>query len=141
MEMLGEMEKESGDSKTNLVTYTAVIQKFCEKDQSMDALRILDRMREFGCKPNSITRRVLIKGLCGEGNLGEAYKVIDKVAGECVLYDECYSSLLLALWQIETLRRQRWLILARGLRPDGAASSTVLRRLCSVGRWLDAFCL
>lgn len=108
----------------------------------MDALGILDHMRNFGCKPNRISMSVVIKGLCTEGRIEEAYKVIDKVAGESALYDECYSSLVLSLWQIgkveeaETVFR---MILGQGLRPDGAASSTVLRQLCLVGRWLDAF--
>ncbi|KAL3497546.1 hypothetical protein ACH5RR_040278 [Cinchona calisaya] len=144
MELLTEMEKESGDTKPNVVTYTSVIQRFCEKGQSMDGLRILDQMRDFGCKPNRITMNVLIKGLCAEGCVEEAYKVIDKVARESVSYDECYSSLVLALWQIEKLEEAELvfrMMLARGLRPDGAASSTVLKRLCLVGRWLDAYCL
>ncbi|XP_027182668.1 pentatricopeptide repeat-containing protein At5g47360-like [Coffea eugenioides] len=142
MEMLREMEKESGDSKPNLVTYTAVVQRFCEMGQSMDALTILDQMREFGCKPNKTTMSVLIKGLCAEGRIEEAYKVIDKVAGESVSYDECYSSLVLSLWQVGKLEEAEKvfrMILVQGLRPDGAASSTVLRQLCLVGRWLDAF--
>lgn len=142
MEMLREMEKESGESRPNLVTYTAVIQRFCEMGRSMDALRILDQMMEFGCKPNRTTMSVLIKGLCAEGCLEEAYKVIVKVAGESVSYGECYSSLVLSLLQIGKLEEAEKvfrMILVQGLRPDGAASSTVLRELCLVGRWLDAF--
>lgn len=142
MELLAEMEKGSADTKPNLVTYTSVIQRFCEKGQSMDGLKILDHMRDFGCKPNRTTMSVLIKGLCAEGCVEEAYKVIDKVAGENVSYDECYSSLVLSLWQIEKLDEAELvfrMMLTRGLRPDGAASSTVLKRLCLVGRCLDAY--
>ncbi|CAI9112994.1 OLC1v1013513C1 [Oldenlandia corymbosa var. corymbosa] len=142
IEMLTEMEKENGDNKPNVLTYTTLIQNFCEKGQSMNGLRVLDRMRDFGCKPNRITMSALIKGLCSEGHLEEVYKVIDKVVGYSVSYDECYSSLVISLWQIGYIEESEMIfkkMLARGFRPDGAASSTVMRQLCLAGRPLDAF--
>ncbi|CAI9106206.1 OLC1v1005305C1 [Oldenlandia corymbosa var. corymbosa] len=114
IEMLAEMEKEDGDTKPNVLTDTILIQNFCEKVQSMNGLRILDRMRDFGCKPNRITMRALIKGLCSEGHIDEIGKLEES--------EMAFKKML-----------------ARGFRPDGAASSTVMRQLCLAGRPRDAF--
>lgn len=144
LELLAEMEEESGNCKPNVVTYTSLIQNLCEKGQSLEALCILDRMKSFGCNPNRTTMNILIKGLCKDGHLEDAYKVTDKVAGKGVSSDECYSSLVLALWHIGKFKDAEMvfdMMLTRGLRPDGVASSTVLRWLCLQGRFLDAFSL
>lgn len=142
LDMLAEMEKESGSCKPNVVTYTSVIQNFCEKGRSVEALTILDRMKSFDCMPNRITMSILIKGLCKDGYMEDAHQVIDKVAEDSVSYDECYSSLVVALWQIGKYNDAEMVfrkMLARGLRPDGFASSTIIRWLCLEGRCLDAF--
>ncbi|KAI5654329.1 hypothetical protein M9H77_31516 [Catharanthus roseus] len=120
LDMLAEMEKESGSCKPNVVTYTSVIQNFCEKGRSVEALTILGRMKSFGCIPNRITMSILIKGLCKDGYIEEAHRVIDEVAEDSML---------------------RWFfrrMFASGLRPDGFASSTLIRWLCLEGRYLDA---
>lgn len=144
LELLAEMEKESGNCKPNVVTYTSLIQYLCEKGQSLEALSILDRMKSFGCTPNRTTMSILIKGLCKDGHIEDAYKVTNKVAGNGVSSDECYSSLVLALWQIGKFKDAEMvfsMMLTRGLRPDGVASSTVIKWLCLEGRFLDAFSL
>ncbi|CAK9173280.1 unnamed protein product [Ilex paraguariensis] len=143
LELLGEMEKEDGDCNPNVVTYTSVIQVFCEKGQAMGALSILDRMKACGCAPNRITVRTLIEGLCTEGHVEEVYKLIDKVvAGGSISNDECYSSLVVSFLRIKRLGEAEKLfrkIISNGLRPDGLASSTLIKALCSEGRVLDGF--
>ncbi|XP_059657608.1 pentatricopeptide repeat-containing protein At5g47360 [Cornus florida] len=143
LELLEEMEKEGGECKPNTVTYTAVIQRLCEDGRSMEALQVLDQMVVCGCAPNRVTLSTLIKGLCTEGCLEETYKLIDKVvAGGSVSNGECYSSLMLSLLQNQKLDEAEKLsrrMLASDVKPDGLASSTLIRRLCLEGRVLDGF--
>nr|POF19121.1 pentatricopeptide repeat-containing protein [Quercus suber] len=145
LELLGEMEKEGGDCSPNVVTYTSVIQSFCEKGQTMEALEILDRMEAFGCAPNRVTVSCLINHLCMGGCVEKAYKVIDKVvAGGSVSYGDCYSSLIVSLVKFQKLEEAEKLfrkMLAGGVKPDGLACSILIRKLCLEGRVLDGFCL
>ena len=67
--LLGEMEKEVGNCSPRVVTYTSVMQSFCEKGQTMEALEILDRMETFGCAPNHVTGSTLISSFCMEGHV------------------------------------------------------------------------
>ncbi|KAF5742438.1 Tetratricopeptide repeat-like superfamily protein putative isoform 1 [Tripterygium wilfordii] len=84
-----------------------------------------------------------MKGLCLEGHVEEAYKLIDKVvAGGGVSYGECYSCLVLSLVMIKRLEEAEKLfrkILASGLKPDSLACSILIKELCLEGRLLDAF--
>ncbi|KAH7835586.1 hypothetical protein Vadar_027622 [Vaccinium darrowii] len=143
LELLQEMEKEGGDCSPNIVTYTNVIQGFCEKGLTMEALRILDRMMLNGCFPNRVTISTLIKGLCTEGHLEEAYKLIDRlVAGGSVSYGECYSSLVVFLVRSGNFEEAEKLfrrMIASAVKPDGLASSTMIRRFCVNGQVLDGF--
>ncbi|KAG9147028.1 hypothetical protein Leryth_005272 [Lithospermum erythrorhizon] len=118
----------------NVVVFTCLLDAVCKYGSSERALELLKDMEKEGgnCKPNV--------GLCEEGHVEEAYKVIEKVAAVIQgLYDDCYSSLLLSLWRIGRYQEAESLfqmMLANGLRPDGAASSTLIK-----GRLLDAFLL
>lgn len=145
LELLGEMEKVGGDCNPNVVTYTSMIQRFCEQGQSMDALSIFDRMEACGCAPNRVTVVTLINGLCLEENLEDAYKLIDRfVERDYVSNGECYSSLVVSLLrnrkseEAEKLFRR---MLTSAVKPDGLASSMMVRGLCLQGRVLDGFYL
>ncbi|KAK8978020.1 hypothetical protein V6N11_062820 [Hibiscus sabdariffa] len=144
MEFLGEMEKAGGSSSPSVITYTSVIKSFCEKGRTMEALRILDRMGARGCAPNRVTVITLIEGLFAEGNVEEAYRVVDKVAGHGVSDGDCYSALVVSL--IRTNRRDEAekvfrKMLESGAKPDGIASSIMIREICREGRVLDGFCI
>ncbi|XP_052210045.1 pentatricopeptide repeat-containing protein At5g47360 [Diospyros lotus] len=145
MEMLREMEDGGGVCSPNVVTYTSVIQSFCEKRRTMEALHILDLMEANGCVANRVTVNTLIKGLCTEGHIEEAHKLIDKViAGGNVSDGECNSSLVVSLLRMNKLDEAEKVfrkMLANAVRPDGLASSTMIKGLCLEGRVLDAFCL
>ncbi|KAK5843504.1 hypothetical protein PVK06_005961 [Gossypium arboreum] len=144
LELLGEMEKAGGNCSPNVITYTSVIKSFCEKGQTIEALRILDRMEACQCIPNRITVIILIMGLCAEGHVEEAYKLIDRVAGRGVSNSDCYSSLVLALIRINRLNEAEKLLrkmLVSGAKPSGIACSTMIREICREGRVLDGFCL
>ncbi|TYJ47132.1 hypothetical protein E1A91_A02G166600v1 [Gossypium mustelinum] len=132
LEGIWEMEKAGGNCSPNVITYTSVIKSFCEKGQTIEALRILDRMEACQCIPNRITVIILITGLCAEGHVEEAYKLIDRVAGRGVSNSDCYSSLA------EKLFRK---MLVSGAKPSGIACSTMIREICREGRVLDGFCL
>ncbi|XP_062119425.1 pentatricopeptide repeat-containing protein At5g47360-like [Humulus lupulus] len=116
IELLEEMEKEGGSCIPNVVTYTSVIKRFCEKCQTLEAV---------------------------EGRLNEAYKLIDNfVKGEGVSYEECYGSLAVSLKQnreteeVEKLFRK---MLDSGLKPDHLACSIMIKDLSLVGQVLDVY--
>ncbi|KAH0987514.1 hypothetical protein GBA52_014691 [Prunus armeniaca] len=137
LELLTEMEKEGGDCSPNVVTYTSVIQKLCDKGRSKEALVILDRMEACGCAPSRITVSSLIKSFCVEDQVEEAYKLIDRVvAGRSVMYIVIAIALLLCLWQ-EVLR----IMLDSGVKPNSLVCSITLKKICLEGRVIDGFCL
>ncbi|KAJ8526741.1 hypothetical protein K7X08_029218 [Anisodus acutangulus] len=140
--LLSEMEKDGGQCKPNVVTYTTVVQNFVEKCQSVEALSILEQMRDFGCKPNRVLICTLIHGLCKDGHVEEAHKVINRVAENGIPLDSCYSFLVLSLFRIGKLKEAEMFfrrILTGGLKPDGLASSTIIRWLCQQSRILDGY--
>ncbi|KAK4364462.1 hypothetical protein RND71_015820 [Anisodus tanguticus] len=139
LELLREMEKDSGQCKPNVVTYTTVVQNFVEKCQSVEALSILDQMRDFGCKPNRVLICTLIQGLCKDGHVEEAHKVINRVAESGIPLDSCYSFLVLSLLRIGKLKEAEMRMLTGGLMPDGLTSSTIIRWLCQKSRILDGY--
>ncbi|XP_031262866.1 pentatricopeptide repeat-containing protein At5g47360-like isoform X1 [Pistacia vera] len=145
LELLGEMEKEGGNWSPNVITYTSVIQRFCERGMVMEGLRVLDRMEAYGCAPSRVTINPLIMGLCLDGNIEEAYKFIDKVvAGGSVSYGDCYSSLVFALVRIKRLNEADKLfrkMLASGMKPDGLVCSVMIKELCLKGQVVDGFYL
>ncbi|KAL0326989.1 UNVERIFIED_CONTAM: hypothetical protein Sangu_1776900 [Sesamum angustifolium] len=144
LEFLGTMEKENGESKPNVVTYTTMIKGFVEKGRAMEALKVLDRMDSSGIKPNTVTFVAILDGFCKEGHLEEAYKLIDKFSGDDLQYDELYSMLVMSLLRAgkhkESEKTFR-MMLARGMRPSGLASSRIIKRIISEGRVLDGFFL
>ncbi|KAM3322107.1 pentatricopeptide repeat-containing protein [Capsicum chacoense] len=140
LELLREMEKDGGQCKPNVVTYTTVVQNFVEKCQSIEALSILDQMKDFGCKPNRVLICTLIQGLCKDGHVEEAHKVINRVTESGIPYDSCCSLLVLSLFRIGKLNEAEIFfrkMLAGGLKPDGLTSSTIIRWLCQQSRILD----
>lgn len=143
LKLLGEMEKEGGNCSPNVVTYTSVIQRFCEKGWILEALKVLDRMEAFGCAPNHVTASSLIKCFCAEGQIEEVYSLIDRlVRGGSVSYGECYSSLVVSLKTNNKFREAEKVfrkMLDSGMRPDGMASSIVIKELCLEGRLLDGY--
>ncbi|CAN4078019.1 unnamed protein product [Withania somnifera] len=131
LDLLREMEKEGGQCKPNIVTYTTVVQNFVEKCQSIKALSILDQMRDFGCKPNRVLICTLIQGLCKEGHMEESHKIINRAAES-----------VLSLFRIGKLKEAEIYfrrMLTGGLKPDGLTSSTIIRWLCQQNRILDGY--
>lgn len=143
LQLLGEMEKEGGESKPNVITYTSVIQSYCEIGKSMEALGILDRMVANGSVPNRVTASTLINGLCSEGRVNEVYDLIDRVVGEgFVSSTECYSALVVSLMRIEKFSEAEKVfrsMLATSVYPDSLASSLLIKKLCSKGQILDGY--
>ncbi|KVI06438.1 pentatricopeptide repeat-containing protein At5g47360 [Cynara cardunculus var. scolymus] len=145
LNLLEEMENKGGVCAPTVVTYTSMIRSFCEKGRSLEAFTILDRMEACGCAPNRVTISTFINGLCKEDRVEEVYKLIDRVvAGGSLSESECYSSLVVTLFRVgnyedaEKLFRR---MLVSGLKPDGLASSTFLKRCLKEQRALDAFVL
>ncbi|KAH9607118.1 hypothetical protein KSS87_005047 [Heliosperma pusillum] len=143
LELLGEMEKEGGECAPSVITYTSVIQCLCERGKSSEAISVLDRMGSSKCSPNRITVGVLVKGLCAEGCIDKAYKLVGKIVAEGhVAGGECYSSLVMGLLNIKRLddgeKLFRWM-LNNELRPDGLACSVLMKSMCGEGKFLDVF--
>lgn len=148
LELLAEMEKEDcgGFISPNAVTYTLVIQAFCEKKRVPEALMILDRMGDRGCSPNRVTASVLIQGVLeNDEDVKDLSKLIDKLVKlGGVTLSECFSSATVVL-----IRMKRWeeaekifrLMLVRDIRPDGLACTLVFRELCLSERYHDCFLL
>ncbi|XP_038874415.1 pentatricopeptide repeat-containing protein At5g47360 [Benincasa hispida] len=143
MAVLEEMEKQGGTCTPNTVTYTSIIQSQCELGRPLEALKILDRMEEFGCAPNRVTISCLIKEFCKDGHVEEAYKLIDRlVARGGASYGDCYSSLVVSLVKMKKIAEAEELfrnMLANGVKPDGLACSLMIRELCLEERVLDGF--
>ncbi|KAK6130600.1 hypothetical protein DH2020_035646 [Rehmannia glutinosa] len=143
-EFLGGMEKENGACVSNLVTYTTMIKGFVEKGMAMEALRVFNRMDDFGVKPNKVTFTAMLDGLCKEGHVEEACKIIDKFSGGGIQYDELYSLLVMSLVRAgkhKDSEKMFRMMMARGMRPNGLASSSIIKRMISEGRVLDGFLL
>ncbi|KAJ4823907.1 hypothetical protein Tsubulata_050759 [Turnera subulata] len=121
----------------NLVAYSTLLAGVCRFGSVDKAMELLEQMEKEGGD--------LIKGLCVDGQVEEAYTLVDRVVGRgSVLYGECYSSLLLCLMSIKKTEEAEKLfrrVLASGVRPDGLACSVMIRELCSEERMLDAFYL
>ncbi|XP_077231190.1 pentatricopeptide repeat-containing protein At5g47360-like [Tasmannia lanceolata] len=148
IELLSEMEKKSEggsgcECAPNVVTYTTLIQSFCEKGRAKEAVEVLDRMGKHGCVPNRVTVCTLLDGLCKEGYVEDAHKVIDRIVGEGSLSSsQCYSSMVVSLLRLRSVGEAENLVrrmLAGGVRPDGLASSTLVKEVCLDGRSLDGF--
>ncbi|KAL6284361.1 hypothetical protein ACE6H2_015290 [Prunus campanulata] len=134
LELLTEMEKVGGDCSPNVVTYTSVIQKLCDKGRLKEALVIFDRMEACGCAPSRVMDQV-----------EEAYKQIDRVvAGRSVTYSDCYSSLVVSLARgrkPEEAEKVLRMMLDSGVKPNSLACSIMLKKICLEGRVIDGFCL
>ncbi|KAH6809981.1 hypothetical protein C2S51_027764 [Perilla frutescens var. frutescens] len=144
LQFLGGMEKENEECKPNVVTYTTLIKGFVEKGTSNEAVRILDRMANSGLKANRVTFVTLLDGLCKEGLVEEAREVIDKFRDNGVGYDELHSILVLALFRAGKFEESEQMfrtMLARGLKPNGLTSSSIIKRIISEGRVLDGYFL
>lgn len=144
LELLGGMEKENEECKPNVVTYTTMIRGFVEKGMTTEALRVLDRMDDSGLKPNRVTFAAILDGLCKDGQVDEACKVIDKFSGGGVQYDELYSMLVVSLLRAgkhKESEKMFRMMMTRGLRPNGLASGSIIKRIISEGGVRDGFCL
>lgn len=143
-EFLGVLEKENVECKPNVVTYTTMIKGFVEKGRAMEALKILDRMDDSGMKPNTVAVAALLDGLCKQGHVEEASKVIKKLSEGGLQHDWLYSMYVMALLRAgkqEESEKTFKMMVARGMRPNGAASNNIIRRAISEGRVLDGLSL
>lgn len=142
LEFLSGMEKENGECKPNVVTYTTMMKGFVEKGMNEEALRVLERMDSLGVKPNRVTFATVLDGLSKEGRVEQACEVIDKYRGERVGRDDLYNMLVLSLSRVGRHKESEEVfrtMLARGLKPSGLTSSSIVRRAVSEGRVLDGF--
>ncbi|KAL6578253.1 hypothetical protein OROMI_010581 [Orobanche minor] len=141
-EFLSGMEKDNGECKPNLVIYTTMIKGFIEKGMVMDALRVFNRMDDFGIRPNKVAFIAILDGLCKQGHIEEAREVVDKFSGGGggFQYDELYSFLVVSLMRAgkhkdsENMFR---MMMARGMKPSGMASGGTIRMMVLGGRVLD----
>ncbi|KAJ6701190.1 PENTATRICOPEPTIDE REPEAT-CONTAINING PROTEIN [Salix koriyanagi] len=144
-ELLAEMEKEGEGCRPNVITYTSVIQSFCEQGRAKDALSVLELMEVRGCAPNRVTASAWINGVCMNGQLQDVYKFIERiVGGGSVSMGDCYSSLVVCLIKIkkvEEAEKTFRMALSSGMKPDSLACSMMIREICSEKRVLDGFCL
>ncbi|KAL6965968.1 hypothetical protein U1Q18_047589 [Sarracenia purpurea var. burkii] len=132
----------------NAVAYTTLLDGVCRFGSLEVALDLLQEMENEGgdCSSNVGDNQHFDKGgLCTEGHLEEAYKLIDKVvAGGSVSNGECNSSLVVSLLRIKKLVEPEKLfrgMLASAMKLDGLASNTMIKGLCLDGLALDGFYL
>ncbi|PKI53416.1 hypothetical protein CRG98_026205 [Punica granatum] len=70
----------------DVVAHTAVIEAYANAGgQSKDALKVFMRMLASGVKPNAYTYAVLIRGLAGDGKLGEVKKYVMEMIGKEIM--------------------------------------------------------
>ncbi|KAG8382884.1 hypothetical protein BUALT_Bualt05G0125700 [Buddleja alternifolia] len=144
LDFLNGMEKENVECKPNVVSYTTMIKGFVEKGRVKEALRVLNRMDDCGIKPNKVTFAVIFDGLCKVGQVEEACKVIDKFSGNGFQCDELYSLLVVSLLRggkYKDAEKMFRMMMSRGMRPTGLASSSIIKRVILEGRVMDGLLL
>lgn len=133
LELLDEMENEDKDLAPDVITYTSVIQSFCEQSRASEALHS-EQMGSQGCPANRIIVSTLIKGLCNEGLVDEAYQLIDKVVADGSVTLEGVTVIYFWLYCIsknmEEAVKLFKQILESGIRPGGLASIFFIKQLC-----------
>ncbi|KAJ6701191.1 hypothetical protein OIU74_012528 [Salix koriyanagi] len=126
------MEKEGEGCRPNVITYTSVIQSFCEQGRAKDALSVLELMEVRGCAPNRVTASAWINGVCMNGQLQDVYKFIERiVGGGSVSMGDCYSSLVVCLIKIkkvEEAEKTFRMALSSGMKPDSLACTGLCQK-------------
>ncbi|KAJ8556450.1 hypothetical protein K7X08_032202 [Anisodus acutangulus] len=132
--------------RPDTTVYNVVIQLLREKGDMDEAMGLMREMELIDLHPDMITYVVIIKGLseglCKDGHVEEAHKVINRVAESGIPLDSCYSFLVLSLLRIGKLKEAEMFfrrMLTGGLKPDGLTSSTIIRWLCQKSRILDGY--
>ncbi|KAL5544650.1 hypothetical protein UlMin_008434 [Ulmus minor] len=63
----------------NVETFNVLITNLCKIRKTEDALKLFDRMREWGCSPNAESFLVLTKSLYQAARVGEGDEMIDRM--------------------------------------------------------------
>ncbi|KAJ6701192.1 PPR CONTAINING PLANT-LIKE PROTEIN [Salix koriyanagi] len=116
-ELLAEMEKEGEGCRPNVITYTSVIQSFCEQGRAKDALSVLELMEikkveeaektfrmalSSGMKPDSLACSMMIREICSEKRVLDGfclYEEVEKTGCLSSIDIDIYSILLAGLCQ------------------------------------------
>lgn len=70
------------ECEPNVVTYTCLIQCFCQKKRIVDALGMLDRMEKRGIKTNRVLMRIILNGFCIDEHSSKIQGLVDRLMGE-----------------------------------------------------------
>ncbi|OVA14591.1 Pentatricopeptide repeat [Macleaya cordata] len=63
----------------NVETFNVLINNLCKIRKTEDAVKLFERMGEWGCSPNSETHLILIKSLYQAARIGEGDEMIDRM--------------------------------------------------------------
>ncbi|PSS11561.1 Pentatricopeptide repeat-containing protein [Actinidia chinensis var. chinensis] len=107
-----------------------VVLNLCRKANLADeGLWVLRKMKEMNCQPDTPAYHVVIGLFCEKGDMDVAAELMREFG---------LVNLIKKLEEAENLFR--WMV-ASAVKPDGLASSTMMKRLCLEVRVLDGFCL
>ncbi|KAJ8541249.1 hypothetical protein K7X08_002065 [Anisodus acutangulus] len=127
--------------RPDTTVYNVVIRLLCDKGDMDDAMFLMREMDLTDLRPDMITYVAMIKGLskglCKDGHVDEAHKVIDRVAESGIPYDTCYSFLVLSLFLIGKLKEAEMLF--RRMLDGWTSSMIIIRWLCQQRRILDGY--
>lgn len=121
-------------------TFNVLISNLCKLRQTEEALKLFDRMGEWGCKPDSNTFLVLINSLYQAARVGEGDEMIDRMKsagfGE-VLDKKAYFGFLTILCGIERIDHAMKVfanMMNDGCEPGVKTYDLLIGNLCAHGR-------
>ncbi|KAJ1688491.1 hypothetical protein LUZ63_019881 [Rhynchospora breviuscula] len=124
--------------KPNVVAYTCMVDAYCKSKMFDDAYDMIMTMKmEQNCQPNTATYNTLIKGLCENGQVGRAMRLLAEMRRSgCILSTRTYNILLDGLFK-EGEHREAFKLFNEMLdsnsEMDTVTFNTVVHGLCALG--------
>lgn len=141
-ELIVRLEQGSG-CKPDLYSYNTVIWTLCDYKMIDDALRLFNRMSERGIRPDVLTYRLLIKGLCITGHVLNAHELIVRMeqGSGCKPDLYSYNTVIRTLFDYKLVDDALRLfngMSEMGVRPNVLTYRLLIIGLYRLGRWNEA---
>ncbi|KAL5707441.1 hypothetical protein ACHQM5_018343 [Ranunculus cassubicifolius] len=134
-----EICKEYGDHIMDVCSYNVLINVCCDCGELVDAWKLFDEMPKRGLKANAVTFATLISRLCGEGKVGEAFRVKEDMVKVYNVKPNgyVYTSLIKAMCkgsEVEKAFKLKEEMISEGIVVDAAVYTTLITGLFRSGR-------
>ena len=89
----------------DIITYSALINGFCDLGQTEDAQRLVYEMKEHGCTLNVITYTILLNGACKARIPKKALEILDKMLEkQCAPTIVTYTALIQSFYEVGRIK-------------------------------------